>query len=776
LVQASPKRRSPRRQSPWRPDIWRRARECGRFAERKSPSGKKETVEMERHWIRVAAAVVIVAGTSAPQATAQLAPYRLAQQQSAAPAPRTAAAPQAVAPVATQPLYTPYRPQVHQQPAARPGTLGVARAETAMTTGQPIARVAAAPQYPRVANNNPQVQSTYPTVTYPQTAANYPTTPDYPQTTATYPQAAPMYPETTSTYPQTTPPYPESPEAYTPAGTQYAQSPTPYRPGVTPYAPYATYANTQQAEELPDNGDDDSLPPPSRNGEPMNGDSANGYGTNGYGVDSVNGASANGVHTDGAHVNGAANGAANGRSMLNSNGATTHVENGHNGYPATSYPYGYGDVGANCDEHDDWGLASYIDNPHHDSNWFGGVYYLFMTRDDSDHRRLTAMFNTPAGGYPYYPAAEWTVLSSSHVDHDYRSGVEIRFGSTFASGGHDECDSACGTPYGYGYGYDNSHHSCDIHEYAWEFGAWILDDDLNTAEVIDSIPTDTDRIYGMKNFAGLSYNGRDVNDWYDYQMPVTDPAAPGATDVRILAQRVRSSFRAQNVELNFLRLPLCGMDTCGTGHLAGDHHGYGATDCAPDYGSSFSMTTLCGVRYLRFDDDFEYATMWALDAGGVLTPPAYTPWDGEGELVYDIEVDNELLGFQLGANMNYCISCRCNVFWNSSFGVYNNHIEVYQRVFGEFGPASWTQTGADAVISADKDDIAFAGEMLIGTSYNFTYNVRGVLAYRAVAVSGVGLSVDQIPENFANEADVALVDSNGSLLIHGVQIGTEWRY
>lgn len=728
---------------------------------------------MERHWIRAAAAAVIVAGTSAPQAIAQLAPYRLAQQQSVAPAPLTAAAPQAVAPAATQSLYTPYVPQVPQQPGA-------------VTTGQPVARVAAAPQYPRVANNYAQVEPTYPTVAYPQTAANYPTTPDYPQTTATYPQAAPTYPGTTSTYRQTTPPYPESPEAYQPAATQYSQStpyrpaapqysqtPTPYRPGSTPYAPYATYANTQQEEELSANDEDDSLPPPSRNGEPRNGDSANdydtnGYDPNGYGVDSVNGASANGAHTNGAE----SNGAANGRSMLNSNGATTHVENGHNGYPATSYPYGYGDVGANCDEHGDGGLGGYFDNPHHDSNWFGGVYYLFMTRDDSDHRRLTAMFNTPAA-YPYYPPAEWTALSTSHVDHDYRSGVEIRFGSTFA-GGHDECDSACGTPYGYGYGDScNSSSSCDVHEYAWEFGYWILDDDLNTAQVIDSIPTDTERIYGMKNFAGLSYNGRLVNELYDYQMPV-DPV--NDTDVRILAQRVRSSFRAQNAELNFLRLPLCGMDVCGMGYGGDDCHGYGATDCAPHYGSSFSMATLCGLRYMRFDDDFEYGTMWATGAPGVLVPPAYTPWDGEGELVYDIEVDNELYGFQLGANMNYSISCRCNVFWNSSFGMYNNHIEVYQRVFGEFGPATWTQTGADAVISADKDDIAFAGEMLIGTSYNFTCNCRGVLAYRAVAVSGVGLSVDQIPENFANEAEVALVDSNGSLIIHGVQIGAEWRF
>jgi hypothetical protein len=690
---------------------------------------------MERHWIRVAAAAVIVAGTTAPQADAQYAPYRFAQQQSTAAAPPAsarAAVPIAVQPRAQQPAYAPYRPQV-QQPAG--------------TASQPVARMAAVPQPARVATHYPQVASNYPTVTYPQTTPAYPTTPPYPQTTPAYPQSTTTYPE--ATYPQTA----ATDSQF--AATTYPQTPaTVYPQAVAQNPPYAIYRNvTQQAEELPMGDEDGTLPAPSRTGEPMNGGTANGY----------NGQSANGA---------SANGAANGHgTMPVENGATMQLHNGHNGYPITSYPGGDA-AGANCDDggYPDYGLGSYFDNPHHDSNWFGGVYWLFMTRDDADFRRFTAMFNTPAGGYPYYPVSDFTVLHSNSVDHDYRSGGEVRFGCTFASGGYDECDTACGTPYGYAYGYDNGCNSCDVQEFAWEFGYWILDDDVNTAEAIDSIPTDTNRMYGMKNFAGLSYNGRDVNDWYDYQMPVTDPAAPGATDVRLLAQRVRSSFRAQNIELNLLRLPLCGSSCGGYGM------GHGATDCEPACGSPFSMATLCGFRYMRLDDDFEYATMWATDAGGVLTPPAYTPWDGEGELYYDIEVDNELVGFQLGANMNYCVSCKCNVFWNSSFGMYNNDIEVYQRVYGEFGPATWTQSGADAVVRASKDDVAFAGELLVGTSYNFTCNCRGILAYRAIAISGVGLSVDQIPEDFANEAEVALVDSNGSLIIHGVQVGAEWRY
>ena len=79
-------------------------------------------------------------------------------------------------------------------------------------------------------------------------------------------------------------------------------------------------------------------------------------------------------------------------------------------------------------------------------------------------------------------------------------------------------------------------------------------------------------------------------------------------------------------------------------------------------------------------------------------------------------------------------------------------------------------------MQSSKDDVAFMGEMMLGGSYNFNCNWRGILAYRAIAISGVALSTDQIPEDFSNEAQVALIDSNGSLIIHGVQVGVECRY
>src|SRR5262245_7401869 len=255
-------------------------------------------------------------------------------------------------------------------------------------------------------------------------------------------------------------------------------------------------------------------------------------------------------------------------------------------------------------------------------------------------------------------------------------------------------------------------------------------------------------MYGMKNMSGLWYNGRPVNDYYDYEVPVEDPNpfVPGVNDIRLLAQRVRASFSAQNVELNLLRLPVCGGSTCG------------GCDDGSACGSGFAMTTLCGVRFFRLDDDFEYATMWAIDDGtGTLTPPAYTPWDGSGELFYDIEVDNLLTGFQLGANMCYSVTGSFNLFWNSNFGLYNNHITSTQRVFGEFGDSTF-QNGESAWIRAHKDDLSFAGEMMVGGTYDFSCHCRGIVAYRALAITDVALSVDQMPEDFSNRSDVALVD------------------
>jgi hypothetical protein len=153
-----------------------------------------------------------------------------------------------------------------------------------------------------------------------------------------------------------------------------------------------------------------------------------------------------------------------------------------------------------------------------------------------------------------------------------------------------------------------------------------------------------------------------------------------------------------------------------------------------------------------------------------------TDWMPVDDMFHDILVENDLVGFQLGANMNYCVACKWNVFADTNFGLYNNHISHYQRVYGESGPATYIEEGRDATVRSSKDDIAFLGELRLGGAYDISCHWRAVLAYRAVAIAGVALATDQIKPEMSNWAETARIDSNGSIIIHGVQAGFECRY
>jgi hypothetical protein len=245
----------------------------------------------------------------------------------------------------------------------------------------------------------------------------------------------------------------------------------------------------------------------------------------------------------------------------------------------------------------------------------------------------------------------------------------------------------------------------------------------------------------------------------------------------VVAQRVRTNFKAQNLELNIIRFPVCDIACggCNSGCNSCDPCGC-EQSCAPT--SAFSMYGACGVRYFRADDDFMYASESVTWAGG--TPEVYTPgwqYDEETELYYDVQVENNLLGPQLGWTMNYCYGCKWNFFANSTFGVFNNHIEQVQRMWsGGGGRVYYDQNGEDYEIESDKNDISFLGELRLGGSYDITCNWRAVAAYRAVAITGMANSTDQIPSDFTNYEYAQIIHSDNSLIVHGVQIGAECRY
>ncbi len=252
-----------------------------------------------------------------------------------------------------------------------------------------------------------------------------------------------------------------------------------------------------------------------------------------------------------------------------------------------------------------------------------------------------------------------------------------------------------------------------------------------------------------------------MNYLYNYQLPISDVPAFGDTTAArtVLSQRVTTNFSCQNLELNIMRLPLftggCSCDGCGP---------------------SFWLTGQCGVRYFRINDDLGFDTEWATSNSG--PGSTFDGWrNGTNELFHDINTENNLVGLQLGTTTNYCVATRWNFFWDTDFGIYNNYITQRQRMFNPIsGYATFSQDGSNVNVHSDKDDVAFLGEMRLGGGYLFTSHWRGILAYRVIGVGGIAQAVDQIKPAYINRADTARINSDGSMLIHGLQAGMEFNY
>ncbi len=382
--------------------------------------------------------------------------------------------------------------------------------------------------------------------------------------------------------------------------------------------------------------------------------------------------------------------------------------------------------------------------------WFGGVYGLLMERDNASRVPL-AFVSSTANAPPYYPTDTEIALTTRNVDIDFQGGVEFRLGATLGGrrgGGYAgaSCDSCGGGSCASSCGCGPTH--------AWEAVYWgIFEDDATS--VVTDITADAFRTYGMMDFRGLEYSPtglpadyRSVNVWFDNGPPTVDNSAP--YDVEVRSFTTRSTFSAQNLELNLLRLPVaCGG--CGNSQ------------------SRYEMTTFVGGRYMRLDEDFLFRTDYQrMDTNAL------------GFLAYNVEIDNDLYGVQMGCNGVYHLGCtgRFAVQCSSAVGVYGNHIEVSQRMDAPTGGVVRYANGTQANFNSqtDKDDVAIIAELRLGSSYQVNNNWRVYSGWRVLGLSGVALATDQIPTAFITPGQVGNIASSGSMILHGLQAGVEYNY
>lgn len=247
------------------------------------------------------------------------------------------------------------------------------------------------------------------------------------------------------------------------------------------------------------------------------------------------------------------------------------------------------------------------------------------------------------------------------------------------------------------------------------------------------------------NFTDLDYDNLDgtagpVSDWYN-----------GAQH-----QAVMSEYQINSVEVNLLG------QTCGGGVFGG---GCCRNPCGPCLNFGWSA----GIRYFQFNERFMFGTDdWD------------TVWTGNGgELWYENEVTNDLLGFQLGGELDYRFAKRWSVFINGKAGVYGNHATNHQAVWGSAGYATINNgayTGDDYNIYSDTWDLAMLAQIDLGVKWQVTNHWAVTAGYRVVGVSGVALYADQVPTDFSNLDVIRDINTNGSLLLYGGFVGAEFTF
>ena len=357
--------------------------------------------------------------------------------------------------------------------------------------------------------------------------------------------------------------------------------------------------------------------------------------------------------------------------------------------------------------------------------WFAGVYGMYMMRNNENHY----MFS-------YDDAWESIQLTDSRdANPDLIGGFEVRFGRFFNCG-------------------QNA-----IEAIYW--GVIPSDGDAPYPEdgiTIVRAGSARGNLDGILNWDDLNYNGRTAEWWVNHGV----------------AHAVFRESEFHNIEINWLYF--CGQ---GISMAGGGCTPCGAANacCPPDpCGCSdpcgwdrFRFAWLFGVRYFKFRDELMFG---ADTVDGVFT-------GAPEEIYYDIETDNNLTGVQLGGLGRYYLTPRLAFDFGHKVGLFGNHIEHQSTIGGAAGLAminNGPNYGRYYDVNTTKDDAAILGELNVGLSYNLSCRWIATVGYRAVGVVGVALPTNQIYPDLRGINDVEIVDSNGSLILHGGYVGLAYAF
>lgn len=249
-----------------------------------------------------------------------------------------------------------------------------------------------------------------------------------------------------------------------------------------------------------------------------------------------------------------------------------------------------------------------------------------------------------------------------------------------------------------------------------------------------------------------------IVDYLDFRDPEWPHAVHDASEYfyGAASQRLWRRDEIHNVEVNFLCNQL-----------------YGSSD--PCTIPSSQVRWILGLRYFRFEESLTFAS---LDEG-------YSWWQDGGihQAYLDDQVRNNLWGFQTGVELEWGRHLNpygLSVYVSPKFGIYGNYMEHYFNMYRGDGVRAVPDPTSGVVGSYPVEStggcVSFLGEIDAGIDWRFHQNWSARIGYRVVAVSGIALSDHQIPTYVNDIPEIAHINRNGDLVLHGGYLGVTYNY
>lgn len=178
-----------------------------------------------------------------------------------------------------------------------------------------------------------------------------------------------------------------------------------------------------------------------------------------------------------------------------------------------------------------------------------------------------------------------------------------------------------------------------------------------------------------------------------------------------------------------------------------------------------------GIRWLRFKEDF---TFGALEQGRT-----WGEAGGSWEAYLQDDITNDLVGFQIGCEASYYLHGAWRFFVAPNIGLYNNHISNRFRLNrGDGVVAVATDPGITGTypVNSSKDILSFMTELDIGLDWQCSQRWSARIGYRVLFISGIGLAEEQVPHYIVDIPEIAAIDHNATLILHGAFAGLTYNY